>query len=352
MMKTGFLAASQNRIRFRLYPTGEFSATRVREIASVGLEPYQDAYQDAGAYLGAKTTIPGRPTAGFVASRVSPLGLSKVANSHKSSKRRGRGGLTRYNKRLILNSALLLEQRYGLKQLSFLTLTLPPECASHEAGLYAEAKRQMLQWLQRRLSSCELPTQVIGCTEVQTSRLRSKGAFALHEHWLFVGRRPFKSWNLKANDIQLQWLKILSAVYQVGISENHQSAAVNIQRVKRTGGGYLAKYLSKGQQPENCTVDKCQENVYPSSWVTRSQSMLQMFKRSIAYFSGERANYWNYILQGQPEMFCRWSKHLKVPTSKGFDVWIGFIGWFSKEGMQLFHSLNAKLTAEDVLGCR
>jgi hypothetical protein len=66
----------------------------------------------------------------------SSLGLSLLANSHNSefqnistasneSKRRGHKGITSYGKRMIRNAAWLIQKKVGIKQLGFLTVTLP-----------------------------------------------------------------------------------------------------------------------------------------------------------------------------------------------------------------------------------
>lgn len=327
--------------QFVLYPTGEFSATRVRETGSLVPSIYAEGYQDACDYLSKGCASPGRPTASFVAERVSPLGLSKVPNSHKGRKQRGRGGITSYNKRLIVNSALLLERKYGKQHLGFLTLTLPPECANRSIEPYCEAKRQMLQWFQRALSARGLSCEVIGCTEVQTSRLRDKAQFALHEHWVFVGRLPRKTWAISAKEIQHAWLRILGRVYEVVISDEHNAAAVNVQRIKRSASSYLGKYLSKGQSIVEWAVENGYQHCLPSSWVTRSLSMLKMYKVSILKITGEQASILNELFQSFPSMYCRWSRHLNIEIESSFNIWIAFIGYLNGNGLKVVNCLRS-----------
>lgn len=325
--------------QFVLYPTGEFSATKVREIGSLVPENYSEGYERAKAYLARSCAIPGNPTASFVAEQTDPLGLSNVPNSHKERKQRGRGGITSYNKRLIVNSCLLLERKYGRKHLSFLTLTLPSECSSREADLYREAKRQMLQWLQRTLASRGLPRELVGCTEVQTSRLRKKTQFALHEHWLFVGRGKGKGWSLSPQEIQLRWLGILAGVYKVDSGFQHDKSAVNVQRVKRSAGAYLGKYISKGEKVIQWAVENDYESCLPSSWVTRSLSMLKMFKVSILKITGEKASILKELLQSFPSMYCRWSRNLSIEIEKGLNIWIAFIGYLNGNGLEFVRTV-------------
>lgn len=334
MLKT-LRATGDARLRFILYPTGEFSATKVRESGAPVPENYAEGYDAANERLARSCPCPGRPTASFVAEVTPPFGLSNVPNSHKPRKARGRKGISRYNKRLIANSCLLLERKYGRSHLGFLTLTLPPECANGSANSYREAKRQMLQWFQRTLSSRGLPCAVIGCTEIQTSRLHRLSQFALHEHWIFVGRLPHKSWSLSPKEIQSAWLRILRHVYQVGISEQHSQSAVNVQRIKRNAGAYLGKYLSKGENVISQCIENGLEAMLPASWVTRSISMLKMFKVSIVRFNIEDSRSMHDAIQDNVSIFCRWFRNLTIEMDSGHKVWLAAIGYLNKEGLRL-----------------
>jgi len=346
------LRASGDRcLRFILYPTGEFSATQVRETASLVPDNYAEGYGKACAYLGRSCAIPGNPTADFVAKQTSPLGLSNVANSHKPRKARGRGGITRYNKRLIVNSCLLLERKYGRQHLGFLTLTLPSECADGAADSYREAKRQMLQWFQRTLASRGLPCEVIGCTEVQTSRLRHKSQFALHEHWIFVGRLQHKTWAIGAKEIQSAWLRILGCVYKVGTPFQYDKSAINVQRVKRSAGAYLGKYLSKGESIIQWAVENGMEFMLPSSWVTRSISMLKMFKASIVRFNIEDSRSIHDVLQDNFSIFCRWSRNITIEMDSGHKCWLAFCGFLNRAGMEMLRIQYPRVHLTGVLHC-
>lgn len=331
--------------RFKLYPTGEFSATRVKETLEIVPSAYGEGRLkavDAIARVYERhhhEMLPGTlPTAAFVASQISPLGLSNVPNSHKPRKARGRRGMTRYNKRLIVNSVLLMERQYGKRHLSFLTLTLPPQCASREADLYAESKRQMGQWLQRSLARLSLPSLLIGCTEVQTARLTAKGEFALHEHWVFVGRKAGKTWGLSSNDIARAWANILVNVYKLGDAKVDFRAAVRVESIKKSAASYLGKYVSKGEKCVQALIENGHIEKLPSSWVTRSTSILKLFQSSISILNGEDAILWLDYLTGVGSHLCRWKRHLYIDGKDGTPLWLGFIGYLSRQGLKEYRS--------------
>lgn len=327
-------------LRFTAYPTGEFSATRVREIPSLVGDLPSETYEEAKRWSEtsyAENQVSERMRAELVRST---LGSSNVLNSHKPRKARGRKGMSRYNKRLVVNSCILLERKYGKKHLSFVTLTLPPECESGSSELYIESKRQMLQWLQRRLAASLLPSEVIGCTELQGSRFANTGAFALHEHWVFVGRKPYSSWGITPKALQSAWLRILSNVYQVGISEEHSKAACRIESIVKSTSAYLGKYMGKSEAVAKRAIEAGLEHCLPSSWVTRSISMLKMFNLSIVRFNIEDSISISHAIIDNASTFCRWSRHLWLEMESGFNVWLGFVGYFNSDGFKLLKTFK------------
>lgn len=339
MLKT-LRSAGDRPLRFTSYPTGEFSASLVREIPTLTPDMPSETYEEAKRYTDAsyaKNQVSDKLRDDLVRST---LGSSNVLNSHKPRKARGRKGMSRYNKRLIVNSCVLLEKNYGKKHLSFLTLTLPPECENGTANLYAEAKRQLGQWLQRRLGKVGLPSYVIGCTEIQMGRYGKSGAVALHEHWVFVGRRPGASWCIRPNEIQQAWLSILESCYKVAIAETHRHSAVRIESIKRSVGAYLGKYMSKSDAVVDGIIADGREECLPSSWVTRSMSMLKMFNLSIVRFNIEDSISISHAIMDNASIFCRWSRHLWIEVESGFNVWLGFVGYFNSEGFKLLKTFN------------
>lgn len=322
-------------LRFKLYPTGEFSATRIRTVSE--LLPSEPAGGFDAAMRWSETSYFSGQVSDFIRLKIisSILGSSNVPNSHKTPKVRGRKGMTRYNKRLIVNSVILLENRYGKKNLSFLTLTLPAECASHSPDLYAECKRQMLQWLQRALTRCGLPLHIIGATEIQSKRLISSNQFALHEHWVFKGREAYKGWGIRPDAFAQAWIRILADVYKLGTLPESVASSTRVESIKKSAAAYLGKYVSKGEECVEQLIEDGYEEYLPSSWVTKTKGMLAMFKASIVCITGERATTLMDSLRESREVFCRWSKDLFLEFDDGFKAWIGFIGYLNPDGRRM-----------------
>ncbi len=325
-------ARSSQSLSFKLYPTGEFSATRVRTVASL-VPPVSDCDLDH-ALLWTETSYMKGQVPDSLRARIitSTLGSSNVPNSHKTPKARGRRGMTRYNKRLIVNSVTLLERRHGKETLSFLTLTLPSECSSLSPHLYAECKRQMLQWLQRSLARCGLPTCVIGCTEVQSRRLDHIGQFALHEHWIFKGREKYKGWALQPKAFAQVWIRILANVYKLGALPESACSSTRVESIRKSASAYLGKYVSKGEKCVQQMIQDGYEEFLPSSWVTKTREMLSMFRESIVKITGSRATFLSDNLREFRTTFCRWSKDLILDFDDGGSCWIGFTGYLNADG--------------------
>jgi len=339
-------------LRFRLYPSGEFSATKIKETSSL-LPP-----EPAPTYEAATRMEQGDYRRGKVSDELfdslirSTLGSSNVPNSHKEVKPRGRKGMTKYNKRLLINSVLLLERKYGKKHLSFLTLTLPPECASSDPHLYAESKRQMSQWLQRTLVRCALPAAVIGCTEVQSDRLANKGQFALHEHWVFVGRRQWAAWAISPQELKEAWGRILGTVYKLANSSDLFVSSVRVESIRKSAAAYLGKYISKGEKCVEQLIAGGYEQFLPSSWVTKTALMLSMFRASIITIVGKEAREIMEALQDNASVFCRWSRNLRLELASGIECWLGFVGYLSVGGIAYLRTMAVSPSVRTVLHCR
>lgn len=177
-----------------------------------------------------------------------PIGLSDGTNFTKNQKtRKPCGGLTRSMARTIRNAGYMLEQLYGKDNLSFLTLTLPD---LPEEGLQACAANwgrmvdQFLKWLRSVIEAKGGELDYTYCTEVQTKRLKTRGEYALHLHLLFGGREFKKHpWYVQPTKVRKAWVRCIKAVYPGSFTS---TALENIQRVKKSAAGYIAKYVSKG----------------------------------------------------------------------------------------------------------
>lgn len=195
------------------------------------------------------------------------LGSSKVTKSHKTSKARGMKGLSRYGGKMIRNAIALLEREAGKDSLTFATLTVP-DCPLKEymslAASWAEVLRQLQQWLKRKLTAKQLRGEVVAVSEVQTERYGRTGIPALHLHLLFQGRGGRKSaWVITPKSIRKAWKRIIQPYLP---SAQQWNALENLQRVKKSAGAYMAKYMSKGTGVIERMVSDGLECCIPSAW--------------------------------------------------------------------------------------
>lgn len=236
----------------RLWPNGEFSVSWPRrekqESTNLPVRDYGE-FRDSSFVLRGCERIAleeGRQKNREARLTLACLWALILTNAIKARKN-GMKGCTSYGKKMVRSAAYLLQRKAGRRNLSFLTLTVPPMGLGElreVAMSWGELIRRLIQLLTRRLAKAKLPTEVVSVTELQTGRLKAGSLGCLHVHVVFSGRRNSRSsWFLRPLDIRKWWLKQLSSV--VGRAVQSQSCE-NIQSVKKDASAYLGKYLSKG----------------------------------------------------------------------------------------------------------
>jgi len=267
------------------------------------------------------------PEEGKVEFLNSGLGSSHDANSQDAPKsapraRRGTKGITSYGRSLIRMGCQFLEDRYGVENLSFLTCTLPESalivCTPET---WAEVVRRFLISLRARLGRASLPTEIVGCTEVQGSRLlRSSGQPPLHLHLVFVGRHRWKPWSFRPDQFQSSWECACQSVW--ADSQGFQSSC-RVERISSSSVSYMGKYMSKGGD----VLSSCKQELLPSSWYTISTKLKDLVKRAEFRCSGELASaLYEYFYSGD---FLLWARTVWSPWSETgtryLVAWIGAI---------------------------
>lgn len=265
----------------------------------------------------------------------SELGLSTVPNSHKPEprQRRGLNGITSYGKKLVRNGCLRLD-REAAGNLSFLTLTLPAVSQAETVKLaqsWAEVLRTFNQWLSRSLNRGGVSGELVGVTEIQTQRLARTGICALHYHCCFQGRLSrYDEWILQPQSIREAWKRSVSK-YLENSPENYDWRSVeNIQRVKKSVGAYLGKYLSKGLNDipnGNADIPINISSMFPSSWYSISNSLRQRVLEHRVHLSQPRAeSLFRLCNQEDYDSFFIWVKPIILWAEDGFTV----VGWCGK----------------------
>jgi hypothetical protein len=193
--------------------------------------------------------------------------------------------------RNIRNAAYLLEQEHGKDCLSFLTLTLPdlpPEDLLKCAHNWSKIVDRFLKWLRTACERSGVKHSVVYCTEVQQKRLEIRGEYALHLHVLFVGRAGKKrNWAVTPRQCRSTWSR---AIKGCGVSEFKQSALENLQRVRRSAGAYLSKYLSKGRSGFTAPALSSVSEIPVMHWGGMSRHLCKRIRSSTQTFRGDASN--------------------------------------------------------------
>ena len=174
------------------------------------------------------------------------LGLSDGAISPIRSKR-GSKGINPRQRDLVCWGAATLERVYNRANLSFLTLTLPeftPEDLLAVKENWSDIVHRVQLRIKEKLHGMGIKTAIVGCIELQLERAENTGHVYPHLHLVFRGRRDSGSdWAIKPHQFRRIWRRCCSKF--LGSEKYDWAASENVQQVKRTVSGYLAKYLSK-----------------------------------------------------------------------------------------------------------
>lgn len=280
------------------------------------------------------------------------LGLSTLVNSHKTppvaSEARERKGKkqTSHSKRMVRNGAWWLQKVAGRENLTFATTTLPEAAVDaleamgeRAAELYAEADRQMQQWIRRQLESEGVNSSIVGCVEVQPERFKKTGKVALHSHFVFQGKLSKGNWIIHKDKFRNQWNKILSKVLGVKIES---LASTRIERVKKSAEYYLSKYMSKSGTMVQEIINAGKRYMLPSHWWHCSADLRNIIKSMCLPISQDASD----ILYSQRDELkargiLQWFHiheiELHQPHGEPFKIPIAFIAKFKKpEYIQMF----------------
>jgi hypothetical protein len=116
--------------------------------------------------------------------------------------------------------------------------------------------------LLRALKRARLPRWAVGVIELQPQRTAREGRPCPHWHILFIGRRPGRRvWALHTSVLDGLIAKALAAAGVRGVGTK---GCGQVEPVKKSVGGYMAKYLTKGSDlSEVCGM---QLELVPRQW--------------------------------------------------------------------------------------
>lgn len=229
----------------QVWPNGEFGLGYYNEIEEVTWE------EENGWYT--TPDLSGDPD--YAPKQPDPLTLSDVSNSHKppgpGPGKYGLNGLTGYGAKMVRNGCYLLEQKLGRKDCFMWTFTVPTLGKPGRVELaknWGKLTNRLVQYLARELGKSGRPPAIVGCTEIQTGRLEKYRQGYLHLHLICPGHSNNGGrYALDASEVR-SWFH--SALQRFSGQSNLPLPRVQVEPVRKSAEGYMAKYLSKGSGGE------------------------------------------------------------------------------------------------------
>jgi len=255
------------------------------------------------------------------------IGLSDGAISPIRSAR-GAKGINPRQRDLLCWGAATLERVYNRANLSFLTLTLPELSADDLDALkcnWGDIVNRVQLRIKEKLHGVGIKTAIVGCVEIQLERFENTGIVYPHLHLVFRGRRDSGSaWAIKAHQFRQIWRRCCCKF--LGSTEYNWTASENVQQVKRSVAGYLAKYVSKCASKSGLGV---LANWHPRDWIFVGRRIRVLYESLT--LSGQ------YVSETLGEVVRRWHSGLGYVNSIYIqspaygERRIGYSGWLKDE---------------------
>ena len=263
------------------------------------------------------------------------LTLSNGSIPHKTLDRAQKGlkGLSGYGTKMIRSGCYLLEERLGKEDCVMITLTVPTLDRTGRRRLaeqWGTVTNRLLQYLSRALGRSGRSPAIVGCVEIQTSRLAKFQQGYLHLHLVCPAHsNTGGQWAIDALDLRTWWGECLERFS--GSSLPH-SPRVETAIVKKSVEGYLGKYLSKGSGDDLAAfIEDLGEDAVPSQWWFATSAMKSAIKRGTATGRNCGAlldSMINHLLeQGTGEGF-EYIRHVDCDLN-GLPVTVGYVGRLS-----------------------
>jgi hypothetical protein len=256
-----------------------------------------------------------------------PIGLSDGAISPNRSPR-GSKGINPRQRDVLCWGAATLERVYNRANLSFLTLTLPELSTDDLDALKANwgdiVNRVQLR-IKEKLHGMGIETAIVGCVELQLERAENTGHIYPHLHMVFRGRRDSRSgWAIKPHQFRQIWRRCCCKF--LGSTQYDWQSSENVQQVKRSVAGYLAKYISKCASKFG---DGMLSAWTPRDWILVGRRIRALYESST--LSGA------YISEMLDKVIRTWSPNLGYVNSVFIqspaygERRIGYCGWLKDE---------------------
>jgi len=255
------------------------------------------------------------------------VGLSDGAISPIRSNR-GAKGINPRQRDLLCWGASTLERVYNRANLSFLTYTLPDMAPDDLLAIkdnWADIVNRVQLRIKEKLHGLGITTAIVGCVELQLERYQESGILYPHLHLVFRGRRDSGSdWAIKPHQFRQIWRRCCGKFLP---NEAYSwAASENVQQVKKSVSGYLAKYVSKCASKSG---DGTLSSWHPRDWIFVGRRIRALYESST--LTGE------YVSTMLDEVVRKWrpgmgyvnSVYIQSPAYG--ERRIGYCGWLRSE---------------------
>jgi len=255
------------------------------------------------------------------------VGLSDVPISPKRSKR-GSRGINSRQRDILCWGAATLERIYTKANLSFLTLTLPPltpEDLKSVQDNWGDITNRVVLRIKEKLNGNGIDSAVVGCTELQMDRYADTGMVYPHLHLVMRGRRDGHSdWAIKPHQFRRIWRGCVSRF----LSEDSHDwrASENVQPVRKSVAGYLAKYMSKCASKNHPDV---LSRWHPRDWIVLGRRIRALYE-SMSYVGYELGcTLYDVVRSWKPGL--GYVNSIYIRSGSGDERRIGYCGWLRGE---------------------
>lgn len=320
----------------KVYPSGRVTASRRKRFnLEALLRPYalseQQEWDAKQIHLhGFETALASK----LATNGVNPLGLSSVSNLSTSSKTptperkalRGSNGISSFSRQRVKDAATLLEEKYGRKQLSFITHTIPDHAITYVHANWTKILANLRRRYIRMLKKAGLPEELVMVSEYQEERFQKSGKAVLHLHILLVGRKRYGHWEYDKERYKECWEECCKEYSDECEEQQNWSAASRVESIRKSAANYLGKYMSKGVQAIADILAICPDAYIPPSWHVLSQRLRTAVKKAIKHYEGKTASEIFEWLESHAKELLRFNRYIKIPTKDGRETCVGWYG--------------------------
>lgn len=341
------MKALETKLTTRVWPNGELGIGRVKETAE-NYYAVEDGLENPPELFPSGQFSVLEEVNRLIASESNPeLDLTNNSKTHSDRQKRGTRGLTRYGARMVRNSVYLIEELAPPDSLSFVTLTipeLPPPLLAELRGEWGEIVRIFMQRLSRRAIAAGLPGEITYVTEIHPKRLERTGEAYPHLHMVLQGRLSSSGWAFTPSEFGDAWKRAVS-LRVPEISHLFKVNHWNVQRILKSAGAYMSKYLSKAAKASQGDSGRAQEDLGIRSWWGAIGGLKQrVAKRTQILNTAETLELIDEAKSESSRQMFEYYKDIFISLdSKTKPLWIGATGKLTPAGLELwttYHSYN------------